>query len=424
MTAPLLEIQQVSTIAGTVRPPGSKSYTNRALIAAALAHGHSVLNNVAFCDDSIVMLQAFRSLGLTVRDVPEESLIELDGAGGPAPARKANIDVQNAGTAMRFMTAYLTLGKGEFVVDGAPRMRRRPIAELVASLRRLGAHVESTNGFPPVRINANGLPGGVAEIDASRSSQFLSALLLAAPYARDSVEITLTSQPVSRPYIDMTIALMQDFGVSVERDSYRRFYIRSGQTYRAQQYAVEADASGASYFLAAAAITRGSIRVQGVGRASIQADARFAGILARMGCEVGRHPDSIDLKGAPLNGISIDLSDAPDLVPSLAVVAVFAHGPTRITNVANLRIKESDRLSALATELTRAGVKVKEHPDGIEVSPGTPTGGVFETYDDHRIAMSISLLGLRTKGVRIQNPGCVAKTYPHFFDDLESVSIR
>jgi len=325
---------------------------------------------------------------------------------------------------MRFMTAYLTLGKGEFVVDGTPRMRRRPIGELVASLQSLGVDIESTGGFPPVRILADGLPGGRAEIDASRSSQFLSAILLSAPYARKTVELRLTSEPVSRPYIDMTLALVEDFGVSVERDGYRAFRIPSGRTYEPRDYTVESDASGASYFLAAAAITGGSIRVEGVGRDSLQADVRFADILAQMGCRVTWHPRAVELAGATLKGISIDLSDAPDLVPSLAVTAVFAKSPTRISNVANLRIKESDRLSALATELAKAGIHVKEHPEGMEISPGTPSGGVFETYNDHRIAMSISLLGLRTKGVRIHNPGCVAKTYPTFFQDIESVSIR
>jgi len=424
MAADVYEIQPVSTVSGVVRPPGSKSYTNRALIAAALAKGHSRLNNVVFCDDSIVMVEAFRSLGLTVTTAPDESAIEVDGAGGPAPARSANINIQNAGTAMRFLTAYLTLGKGDFVVDGTARMRRRPIAELVDSLRQLGAHLESADGFPPVRIAANALPGGVAEIDASRSSQFLSALLLSAPYAQRTVELRLTSEPVSRPYIDMTVALMNDFGVAVEREGYRLFRVPTGQAYRARGYMIEADASGASYFLAAAAITGGSVRVEGVGRSSIQADARFADILAQMGCHVTPLPNAIELQGAPLKGISIDLSDAPDLVPSLAVTAVFAEGSTRITNVANLRIKESDRLSALAAELARAGIKVEEFPDGIQIHPGVPAGARFQTYNDHRIAMSMSLLGLRAKGVRIGNPGCVAKTYPGFFKDLQSISIR
>jgi len=419
-----LEIRPVSTIRGTVRPPGSKSYTNRALLVAALADGPTILKNALFSDDSKVMTAALRKLGIAVSEEPGASRITVEGASGPAPVKQAIIDAGNAGTAMRFLTPYLTLGKGNFTIDGSPRMRQRPIAELESALRQLGADIESAGGFPPVRIIAKGLPGGTAQVDASRSSQFLSGLLLASPYAGERVEIKLVRDPVSRPYIDMTLNVMAAFGVAVEREGYRIFRIASGQHYRAAEYAVEADASSASYFLAAAAISGGQIRIEGVGKESLQADARFGRILAEMGCQVAYEPHATELNGKPLKGITVDLSDAPDLVPALAVTSVFAATPTRITNVANLRIKESDRIAALAAELTKAGIRVKEYPDGLEIRPGEPTGAAFDTYNDHRIAMSLSLLGLRTKGVIIKDPGCVSKTYPAFFEDLESVSIR
>lgn len=407
-----------------IRVPGSKSITNRALLLAALADGTSVLEGALASDDTRYMTEALRSLGVEVAQSEDGTRFEVAGASGRWPAAGADLFVGNAGTAMRFLTAALCLGRGAYRIDGSPRMRERPIQELVDALVGLGVRAvcELGTGCPPVRVEADGLPGGEVATSAERSSQFLSALLQVAPYARRDVTITVEGRPIAEPYIDMTIAVMAAFGSAVERDDFRRFHVPSGQRYRGRRYAVEPDASSAHYFLAAAALTGGRVRVPGLGRRSLQGDVHFADVLAAMGAEVRWREDGIEVAGpGRLSGIDVDLNHVSDTAPTLAALAPFAAGPVRIRNVAHLRWQESDRLAAVATELRRLGVVVQELPDGLEIHPSAIRPAAVRTYDDHRIAMSFALIGLRAAGIRIRHPGCVAKTFPDFFDRLEGL---
>ncbi|MGD9765157.1 MAG: 3-phosphoshikimate 1-carboxyvinyltransferase [Candidatus Binatia bacterium] len=404
--------------------PGSKSISNRAALLAALADGRSVLENVLFSDDTRYMAAALRALGVQVEADAASSRLVIEGCGGHWPAVEADLFVGNAGTAMRFLTAALCLGSGTYRIDGSPRMRERPIRELVDALRPLGADLECVpdTGAPPVVVWAHGLPGGFTRLSAVRSSQFASALLQVAPYAERDVVIELVGEVIAHPYIDLTIAMMAQWGVVVERDGYRAFRVRSGQRYAAQRYAIEPDASSAHYFWAAAALTGGRVEVRGLGHRSLQGDVQFAALLERMGAAVRWRDDSIEVAGAgALCGIEADLNACSDTAPTLAALAPFAAGPVHIRNVAHLRWQESDRLRAVATELARLGAHVEEHPDGLSVWPSPLRGASIETYDDHRIAMAFALVGLRVPGVVIKNPGCVAKTFPDFFQRLDAL---
>lgn len=406
----------------TVTVPGSKSITNRALLLAALADGRSELSGVLFSDDTRYMVDALRTLGVDVETDEAAARIAVDGCSGDWPVREADLYVGNAGTAMRFLVAALCLGNGRYRIDGSARMRERPIGELVRALNELGGDVECNGDLPPVRVMGTGLQGGRTELSAARSSQFLSALLHVGPYAVRDVTVALRGEVIAQPYIDMTVAVMDEWGVKVERDGYREFTIRAGGRYRAQRYAIEPDASSAHYFLAAAAFTGGRVRVRGLGRGSLQGDVRFADMLAQMGATVRWEADSIDVTGsAPLDGIDADLNAISDTAPTLAAIAPFARAPVYIRNVAHLRWQESDRLHAVATELTRLGAAVRELEDGLEIEPSTLHGGTVQTYDDHRIAMALALIGLRVPGIRIENPGCVAKTFPDYFERLEAL---
>jgi 3-phosphoshikimate 1-carboxyvinyltransferase len=350
--------------------------------------------------------------------------LTIDGCGGRWPAAAADLFVGNAGTAMRFLVAALCLGRGRYRIDGSARMRERPIQELVDALRGLGADLacEPDSGAPPVVVSAAGLAGGRTALSAARSSQFLSALLQVAPYAARDVTITVDGAVIAQPYVDMTVAVMAQWGVQVERDAYREFRIRAGQRYAAQRYAVEPDASSAHYFLAAAALCGGRVRVPGLSRRSLQGDIAFAELLARMGATVGWEDDAIELSGpAVLGGVDADLNAFSDTAPTLAVLAPFCAGPVRIRNVAHLRWQESDRLRAVATELARLGATVRELGDGLEIDPSTLHGGDVQTYDDHRIAMAFALIGLKVPGIRILDPGCTAKTFPDYFERLEAL---
>lgn len=406
----------------TVRVPGSKSLTNRALLIAALARGETVLEGALFSDDTTYMAACWRLLGIEVEEDRAGRQFRVTGGGGSIPARTAELFAGNAGTAMRFLTAALCLGQGTYRIDGTPRMRQRPIEDLLVSLRQLGAEVtaESPGGCPPVSVVARGLRGGRTTIDAGRSSQYLSAVLQVAPCAQGEVVVELAGGLIARPYIDMTLAVMAAFGVTVDRQGYERFVIRP-QTYVGRRYAIEPDASSAHYFWAAAAITGGRVRVAGLGTDSLQGDVRFVDILERMGARVLRGVDSIEVQGGAFHGIDVDMNDISDTAPTLAAVAPFADGPVTIRNVAHLRIQESDRLRAVATELTRLGIRVEERPDSLTVHPGVPGPATIETYDDHRIAMSFALVGLRQPGIVLRDPGCVAKTFPDFFDRLEEL---
>jgi 3-phosphoshikimate 1-carboxyvinyltransferase len=406
---------------GRIRPPGSKSITNRALVCAALASGTSTLSGALASEDTRVMIESLARLGIQVETSHEREMLIVAGTNGQVPALEAELFCANSGTTIRFLTAVATLGHGSYRLDGVARMRERPIADLSDALNQLGAQIvsESESGCPPVVVHANGLPGGPARIRGDISSQFLSAILLTAPAARSAIELVIEGSLVSKPYIKMTIEVMKSFGVDVHfDDSFSKFTIEAPQTYQPTQYVIEPDASAASYFWAAAAICGGTVTVDGLSDRSLQGDIEFVSCLTRMGCEVHRDPNSITVVGRPLHGVELDMNRISDTVQTLAVVALFAAGPTIIKNVAHIRHKETDRIAAVATELRKLGADVMEYPDGLTITPKELQAASVDTYRDHRMAMSFALAGLRIPGIRINDPGCVDKTYPRFFDDL------
>jgi 3-phosphoshikimate 1-carboxyvinyltransferase len=422
------EIQPTGPVRGSVRPPGSKSITNRALICAALAQGRSTLRGALESDDTEVMIDGLRRLGLDVVIDSADCRIEVAGCGGRIPAQEATMFVGNSGTTVRFLTAMLTLGHGRYVLDGTPRMRERPIGDLVDGLNRLGASVRALgpNGCPPVEVLAQGLPGGVADVRGDVSSQFLSGLLMAAPYAMQPVELRVAGQLVSQPYVHMTLAVMNSFGVSVDAGDLSRFTIDNAHGYRGCDYAIEPDASAASYFFGAAAVTGGDVTVEGLSADALQGDVALVDVLERMGCLVERKTGAIRVVGRPLIGVEVDMNPISDTVQTLAAVALFAKGPTTITGVAHIRHKETDRIGAVVTELRKLGAEVEERADGLKITPPVAPeslhGCALDTYDDHRMAMSLSLVGLRVPGVWINDPGCTRKTYPRYFEDLEKLA--
>jgi len=410
-------------VRGVVEAPGSKSLTNRALLTAALAQGESLLSGALFSDDTRYMSQALLSAGVEVdADEAGSQFRVVSRGGGPGPVAEP-IFVGNAGTAMRFLCSYFALGEGTYVLDGAPRMRERPIQELVDALNQLGGRVEAApgTGCPPVRIEAIGLRGGLAKIPGERSSQFLSSLLLSAPYARQVVDLEVVGELASRPYVDLTAGVMRAFGVEVENDAYRQFRVRPGQ-YRACRYSVEPDASSASYFLAAAAVTGGEVTVRGLSTQSTQGDIEFVRILEQMGCVAWNSESGLTLAaGSRLEGVDVDMRDCSDVALTLACAAPFASSPTTVRNVAHMRLQETDRIHAITRELERAGITVEEREDGFTVHPAQPLAARFETYEDHRMAMSLSLIGLRTPGCSVVDPGCVSKTFPGYFGVLRKL---
>lgn len=415
-----VEITPTGPLQASIRPPGSKSITNRALVCAALADGESILGGALDSEDTRLMIEALREIGLEVDHDAGARTIRVWGCGGRIPAERADLFVGNSGTTVRFLTAMLTLGHGTFRLEGTPRMRRRPLGDLLDALGQLGADAasETNSGCPPVVVHAAGLPGGRADVAGYISSQYLSGLLMAAPLAREPVELSVRGPLVSKPYIEMTLAVMRAFGVWVDVKQLSRFRITSGQSYLARQYEIEPDASAASYFFAAAAITGGEVTVEALSRRSIQGDVAFCDCLEQMGCELRYGPNSIRVAGRPLRGIEVDMNAISDTVQTLGAVALFAEGPTTISGVAHIRHKETDRIRALATELRKLGATIEENDDGLRITPGQLRGAEIDTYDDHRMAMSLALVGLATPGVVVRNPGCTAKTYPAFFSDL------
>ena len=407
----------------TVRVPGSKSLTNRALLIASLADGTTRLVNALFSDDSRYFANALKTLGFDIHLNESKSEMTVTGRGGIIPASRAELFIGNAGTAARFLSAFLTLGHGEFILDGEPRMRERPIADLVDALTQLGADVTSADGFPPLTIRASGLTGGRAHLAGDISSQFLSALLMVAPYAASPIEVELTTDLNSKPYVDMTLAVMKDFGVEIERHDYSRFTVRPSFFFPLSSYIIESDASAASYFFAAPAICGGTVRVENISRQSKQGDIAFLDVLKQMGCEVVEGETFIEVTGASnLRGVDVDMRDIPDTAQTLAAVAPFASSPTRIRGIASARVKETDRVHATCNELTRLGVRVTEHEDGMTIHPCEKfIPATVQTYNDHRMAMAFSLIGLHVGGVSIENPDCVSKTFPNFFDVLEQL---
>ena len=420
MTEPYLVRPVTGPVRGSVRPPGSKSLTNRALITAALASGSTTLTGVLESDDTRVMVDSLRRLGLSVEHDVAACSMTVVGCGGKPPASQADLWLENSGTSIRFLTALCALGEGTYRLDGNARMRERPIRDLVESLTLLGVDLtcELGTACPPVVVRATGLNGGKTSIAGNVSSQFLSGLLMAAPYARQGLEIQVTGELVSQPYVDMTLGVMAQFGVTVGNPD-QHVYCVPSQQYRATQYDIEPDASAASYFFGIAAITGGSITVEGLSSYALQGDVAFVEALEQMGCRVESTESSITVHGGPLKGIDIDMNAISDTAQTLAVVALFADGPTTIRNVGHMRHKETDRLAALVTEFRRMGVSASETADGLTINPGPIQPAIIETYDDHRMAMSFAMAGLKVPGIRIANPGCTAKTYPHFFSDLE-----
>lgn len=428
MSEPLQEITPKSWSApgpsATVRVPGSKSVTNRALIVSALASGESTLTGALDSDDTRVMVDSLRRLGIEVEHDSAAATLRVPGCGGAIPARAADLYVANSGTSLRFLTAMVATGKGTYRLDGTPRMRERPVADLLMALNGLGADARSElgTGCPPVVMTADGLDGGFAFVRGDVSSQFLSGLLMAVPNGRGTTTVEVQGVLVSQPYVAMTLAVMEAFGVRVGNRKNRRFDIRPAQ-YSGRTYAVEPDASAASYFFALAAITGRTITVDGLGTDSIQGDMGFVDVLEHMGCSVERHPTSTTVTGGELRGVDVDMNAISDTVMTLAVVALFAEGITRIRNVAHIRHKETDRLAALAAELRKLGADIDEHPDGLVIfPPGRLSPARIATYDDHRMAMSFALAGVKAGDVTILDPGCVAKTYPGFWDDLARLS--
>lgn len=407
-------------VVGSIRPPGSKSLTNRALILAALARGQTRLTGVLESTDTKVMIESLRRLGLTVEQDAASHAIALTGSGGALAAKGAELWLENSGTSIRFLTAMCCIGEGRFRLDGNARMRQRPIAPLVDALTRAGVDIACELGTdcPPVVINARGLPGGKWSVGGNLSSQYLSALLMTAPCAQSDVELTVTGELVSRPYVDMTIANMRQFGAQVREPQNNVFEIKAAP-YTGSDYDIEPDASAASYFFALAAVTGGDITVEGLTRDALQGDVHFVDALEQMGCRVEYLPRAIRVIGGPLRGIDINMNAISDTAQTLACVAPFAEGPTRIRDVAHMRLKETDRVSAVVTELRRLGLEVEEHQDGMTIHPGTLKPATVMTYDDHRMAMSFALIGLRHPGVVIDDPECTAKTYPDYFVDLE-----
>lgn len=422
MTTPKsLQLQGFTQCSGEVTLPGSKSIANRALLMAALvASGSTALTNMLRSDDTERMLEALRALGVTIEmDPSQPTSMRVHGCGGVWPSAPQQLQLGNAGTALRPLTAVLSATLTEpLLVTGDQRMQQRPIAALVESLVAAGAQIDYVGqpGYPPLRLGG-GLAAGQVSIDGSASSQYVSALLMALPLLAQDSLLKLTGTVVSWPYIELTLAMLQRFGIQVHRVCEQEFLIPGGQRYQSPgQYWVEGDASAASYWLAAAAIGGGPLRVHGVGRASIQGDVAFANYLATMGAEVDIAEQWIDIQGAPLKALDADLNAIPDAAMTFATLALFARGTTHIRNVANWRIKESDRLHAMATELRKLGAEVVERADSLQITPPQQLQHAYiDTYDDHRIAMSFALLGFSATGVTIIDPDCCRKTYPDFF---------
>ena len=422
-----LTLQPINKVNGEVNLPGSKSVSNRALLLAALASGTTRLTNLLDSDDIRHMLNALTQLGVSYTLSQDKTVCEVEGLGKPFSRPQAvELFLGNAGTAMRPLAAALCLSDGEFVLTGEPRMKERPIGHLVTALRQAGAKIDylENENYPPLKIYGTGLQGGTVEIDGSISSQFLTAFLMSAPLAQDDVTIKIIGDLVSKPYIDITLHIMQQFGVEVENDNYQQFVIRKGQSYVAPgDFLVEGDASSASYFLAAAAIKGGEIKVTGIGKKSIQGDVQFADALAKMGAEIEWGDDYVISRVGELNAVDMDFNHIPDAAMTIATTALFAKGTTAIRNVYNWRVKETDRLAAMATELRKVGAEVEEGEDYIIITPPQQLiHAAIDTYDDHRMAMCFSLVALSDTPVTINDPKCTSKTFPDYFDKLAGLS--
>jgi 3-phosphoshikimate 1-carboxyvinyltransferase len=417
----MIEIRPLGHCDGVVTIPGSKSYTHRALILSSLADGESVLIHGLRCEDTKQTVQALIKFGIPI--FWESDQVRVQGKGGKFKETDERIDVGNSGSSMRFLTALAALKNGVTLLDGSERMRKRPIGELLNALGGLGvrAYSQRGDGFPPVIVESQGLQGGTARIKGEESSQFLSGLLMVAPYAMGDVNIEVIDPLASKPYVDITRDVMSAFGVEIESRGYPSFFVKAGQCYLPQAYRIEGDASNASYFFSAAAVCKGRVKVKNLNPVTLQGDIGFLKILERMGCSVTRGKDWIEVLGKELHGIEMDMNEMPDLVPTLTVTAAFARGKTVIQNIGHLRFKESDRIHALAVELSRMGIRVIERENGLEIEGGKPHGAEIETYDDHRMAMSFAIAGLAVPGVKIKGKRCVDKSFPEFWETLQKL---
>ena len=414
-----MSVRRSRTVDAEVQVPPSKSYTNRALIASSLAEGTSTILNPSSSDDSEYLIRALHKFGIKIQR--GENCLHIEGSAGNLCAPSEEIFIGNAGTSMRFLTAFSSLAQGETVLTGDEQMQKRPIGDLLESLHSAGVQCSSNKGFPPVKILGGKLSGGTIDIKGSVSSQFVSSMMLVSPYARHPATLIIKGKLTSRPYIDMTLHVMRSFGAMVETLDPSVYSVSNTERYIGQPYQVEGDASSATYFLAAAAITGGRILITNLTTESLQGDIKFLQILSDMGCTIISHEQSIELHGGKLFGIEVDMNDLPDCVPTLAVMAAFAKGPTTIHNIAHLRFKETDRLSALAKELTKLGVNVEIDEDALTIHPEPLHRAEIETYNDHRIAMSFAIAGLRIPQLTIANPGCVSKSFPNFWDEFSKL---
>ncbi len=422
-----LTLHPIHQVNGEVNLPGSKSVSNRALLLAALSDGKTRLTNLLDSDDIRHMLNALSKLGVSYSLSEDKTICEVEGLGRPFQvAEMSELFLGNAGTAMRPLAAALCLGEGEYILTGEPRMKERPIGHLVDALRSAGARIEylENENYPPLKIQATGLKAGTVAIDGSISSQFLTAFLMSAPLAEGEITINIEGELVSRPYIDITLHIMKQFGVKVINHNYAQFVIPAGQKYRSPgSFLVEGDASSASYFLAAAAIKGGEIKVTGIGKNSIQGDIRFADALQKMGAEIEWGDDYVISRVGKLTAVDMDFNHIPDAAMTIATTALFAQGTTAIRNVYNWRVKETDRLAAMATELRKVGAEVEEGEDYIIITPPQILQhAAIDTYDDHRMAMCFSLVALSDTAVTINDPGCTSKTFPDYFDILQGLS--
>lgn len=421
----MIPIRPKRNIKASIAVPGSKSLTQRALVASALADGESIIRRALISEDTNLLMEALNHLGAGIMLEAEDVVVE--GTGGLIKTPKKPLYMGNNGTGIRFLTAVSALGRGRVVLTGSRRMEQRPIQDLLDALKSLGAEAISTKGTgcPPVKVSSPSgvLRGGQITMSGSISSQFVSAILLVAPYAQKKVILEIEGGLVSTPYVRMTLGVMSDFGISVTGKDYRIFDIPQGR-YIPRTYTIEGDASNASYFWAAAAVTGGEVCVSNIFSNSVQGDIAFLNILEKMGCRVEKGDWGITIFGPErLKGVVVDMNKWPDIVPTLAVVAAQAEGQTVIKNVAHLRVKETDRLQAVAAELKKIGAKVDELPDGLVIRRSEPQGGVIETYNDHRMAMSFAVAGLVVPGISIGGEECVAKSFPDFWEIFDQLYV-
>ena len=412
---------QVKSVSKVVHVPGSKSLTQRALVAAALAQDNSFIRNALVSEDTLYLMDGLRELGAQI--VSADGGFFVSGTAGKILNNGKEIFLGNNGTALRFLVALVTLGQGKYVLTGEKRLCQRPVGALVEALQSMKVDISCRNNCPPVVVNAHGLNGGEITMRDIESSQYASALLLCAPYTARGIDLLLQGEVVSVPYIDLTISVMRDFGAEITQTGKYEYHVAAGKIYQGRKYFVEGDASSASYFFQAAALLKKPIRVNGIGIKSKQGDLRFLKILKKLGCKLDSGDDWIEVNCGNLaeGDFTFDMNDMPDMVPTLAVLAAFRKGKTVITNVAHLRLKESNRLSALASQLNRISIAAKETTDGLIIQGGSPQPARIETYNDHRIAMSFAVAGLAVHGIEIADKKCVDKSFPGFWEELKKI---